>query len=925
MKKNKTKNINIETKDPIFEIVWRSLRFSGVGAALMMLALLAGACGGGSSGGSAAVGGNATTDASRKQTEITTPTEDSRAKNTSTTSSPESQAVKSRTPEKTSAPERPELTDGLGKCTSGTRSDYCLPEEQYRVERARIASAIVGGTGGGQYQSSIVAQFGDSSHYRNQWGLDEIHANQAYADIMLRQGENAKPGAGVKVGVIDTGIRLQHPAFAGEKVQQELFAKAETGQHFSHGTAVSSVIVARPDAWDDHGESFYGVAWGADLKMFAVQFSGAEAKTLDHYQPLILDVLDGSEGESDSEGAHLYRHVLWEVDVVNLSFSVPGIIDNYEKADLWANYKERIKVWGQASRAEKTILVWAAGNANGKNCFVGNDNCNPLPNPVRISTSDSEESKELGAIDARSVEILSGMPLYFPELRNHTIAVVSVAEGGEISNFSNRCGSAAEWCIAAPGSKVRVAYFGPPRASAGPSRDKWLESADGTSFAAPMVTGALAVMKGFFGDQLSNTVLVERLFATADKTGRYASKKIYGQGLLDLGAATRPQGESMISVSGSTIGSGVPVRTSSLASGRAFGDSMRRSFAGERIVTFDALGAPFSYELESFVWYARSSSLQERLHVLMRSEDILEELEESGDALSSAAITTERRLVGGVRVSPRTEHPDISRGVLSPVVSFGRLADGGHLSVAKGAMTASWDGGREGLSATAFSTQTLGTGTGTGTTTTPTGYTTRNVEKPQTSGGLLVWQPSGFPVGLRAGWMAEQGSVLGASGTGAFGNLTGQTGFLGLHTGWKSDTWSLRARAEFGTMTSRPQGSLIRRISGVITSTFKLSATRRFGADRALRISLSQPLRVETGRAFLVVPIARTKEGAMVRRSFGSDLAPSGRQMDFALSWHHRLSEHSGLRLSGVWAHNAGHRMRSDAETTLLLGWKHSF
>ena len=63
----------------------------------------------------------------------------------------------------------------------------------------------------------------------------------------------------------------------------------------------------------------------------------------------------------------------------------------------------------------------------------------------------------------------------------------------------------------------------------------------------------------------------------------------------------------------------------------------------------------------------------------------------------------------------------------------------------------------------------------------------------------------------------------------------------------------------------------------------------------------------------------------MVRRSFGSDLAPSGRQMDFALSWHHRLSEHSGLRLSGVWAHNAGHRMRSDAETTLLLGWKRSF
>ena len=50
----------------------------------------------------------------------------------------------------------------------------------------------------------------------------------------------------------------------------------------------------------------------------------------------------------------------------------------------------------------------------------------------------------------------------------------------------------------------------------------WLEpgatrDANGTSFAAPMVTGALVVMKDFFRDELYNTDLVARLLATADK------------------------------------------------------------------------------------------------------------------------------------------------------------------------------------------------------------------------------------------------------------------------------------------------------------------------------------------------------------------------------------------------------------------------
>ena len=762
-------------------------------------------------------------------------------------------------------------------------------------------------------QVSKVAQQFQSKEYKNQWGLATIRADVGYANLQLLKGKDAKPGAGVKVGVLDTDIALDHPAFAGQDIQVQgtevLFAgigvlgtdialdhPAFAGQNIqvqvtevfagsgrnapetlgsglsSHGTEVSSVIVAGPDAWDKDGKSFPGIAWGADLKMFA---GGTES----HEERLSWNV-------DDSKAAQGYRDILSQVDFLNISIGYIGVIDDTTKKKLGRFFGKRIEAWAQADRAEKTILVWAAGNSSGD-----------------------------------SVDIESGMPVYFPELLGHTVAVAAVDKSGRIAYFSNRCGTAADWCISAPGQEVSVAYYYDGIGAKLPFYGVGV--ARGTSVAAPMVTGSLAVMKGLFGDQLSNTDLVVRLFATADKTGRYADETIYGQGLLDLGAATSPVGEPVIVVVGSIVGGGVPLTTTSLASGKAFGDSLLRSVAGEGVVTFDALGAPFSYDLGSFVGYAKSSSLQERLQTLMDSEDVLEEGPAYG--LSAPVMTTGRRFFPGGRVS-RTRNGRETSGDVSSGLSFGRVADKGHLSVAKGALMVSWEDGEGGLSATAFGTaEPSSTATMRGYTTTPTGYPAGHADKPHTSGGVVAWQPSGAPIGLRAGWMTEQGSVLGASGRGAFGSLTGQTGFVGLHTGWKTDTWSVHANAEFGTIASTPEKSLIKDISGVITSTFGLSATRSFGAGRALQVSLSQPLRVESGRASFVVPVARTKSGSVVRRSFTSGLSPSGRQIDFSLSWHHRVSESSRVHLSGILTHNPGHRANAKPEATLLLGWKHSF
>ena len=50
------------------------------------------------------------------------------------------------------------------------------------------------------------------------------------------------------------------------------------------------------------------------------------------------------------------------------------------------------------------------------------------------------------------------MAYFIEEIQGHSIAVVSVDEEGQISDFSSRCGVSKDYCIAAPGGSVNVAY-----------------------------------------------------------------------------------------------------------------------------------------------------------------------------------------------------------------------------------------------------------------------------------------------------------------------------------------------------------------------------------------------------------------------------------------------------------------------------------
>ena len=109
--------------------------------------------------------------------------------------------------------------------------------------------------------------------------------------------------------------------------------------------------------------------------------------------------------------------------------------------------------------------------------------------------------------------------------------------------------------------------------------------AGGTSFAAPFVTGGLAAIAQHFEGQLGNTELVTRLFATANKEGIYANPEIYGQGLMDLAAATAPVGQVSAMLGNNLSGPMAPAAFTSIhLTNPSFGDSISRGINNQTAI-----------------------------------------------------------------------------------------------------------------------------------------------------------------------------------------------------------------------------------------------------------------------------------------------------------------------------------------------------
>ena len=114
-------------------------------------------------------------------------------------------------------------------------------------------------------------------------------------------------------------------------------------------------------------------------------------------------------------------------------------------------------------------------------------------------------------------------------------------------------------------------------------------------------------------------------------------------------------------------------------------------------------------------------------------------------------------------------------------------------------------------------------------------------------------------------------------------------------------------------------------VSPLTTSAFGVRAERPLAEGGALTLSLSQPLRVEAGRARLSVPVGRTKDGFVRRHPVTAGLEPTGREIEMAAQWRKAMSMGGELRLGAAWTRHPGHASGAAPDLTLLAGWRHAF
>ncbi len=409
--------------------------------------------------------------------------------------------------------------------------------------------------------NSSYAQTGDFNlHY----GLGNIRAEAAY-----RRGYF---GQGVTIAVGDDGMDIRHPDLNVVKAFDIANGGSDVSEHSVmdiHGTFVGLIAAGRRN----DGAMSYTVRADDGGGRRTDNFHGVAPES-----PVIALELHGGGNIADAVRIAARE----KAKIVNFSLGVPvsyyGEIEGREGGWFtvdkpiffpflsFTNLNNEInEAAGHVGDAD-IVFVWAAGNdswrhdapsefcvksrifpdpADEDGCRLGRQTATPaellenfivhqiggmnLPNPIKLA----DAYRNANAVpDPNDPGGWAHAPYLQNNLLGKWLVVGSVNQNTVISRFSNGCGLTKNWCLVAPGEGLRINNT---------------EEIDGTSFAAPHVSGALAVLKSRFPNPNLPMEIVQAILLTSATplgnritTGR--PDDVYGWGLVNLENAINMQG-----------------------------------------------------------------------------------------------------------------------------------------------------------------------------------------------------------------------------------------------------------------------------------------------------------------------------------------------------------------------------------------------
>ena len=685
----------------------------------------------------------------------------------------------------------------------------------------------------------------ETSEYRNSNGLRLINASEGYASRVTGQ----PGGRGITVAVLDNGVDFNHPDIDPGQFDSELaFADADLPR--SHGTPVAGVIAARRD-----GRGMHGVAYAANIASIATcKISGGcagDAVDVGHADETAADIASAA-GLTRSYG-NIDSNPISSAHIMNMSFGTSG--GRIEVPQVISAMRD--------AAGEGRIMVIALGNDG-----------------------------HLGP---------AGMPAAYvgdPGIAGFAIAVGALNPSGDSdTRFSNTCNGVQNYCLFAPGESVYTTANG-----------GGYEYIDGTSFAAPYVAGAAAVVSAAFPNKKGNEI-VNRLLTTASPLGGYLFSPYYGHGALDLGAAMNPVGFLSVTTAG---GSMVPIDDSYVALPPGFSAPGRTKGLANTVV-YDEQMFPFYHDL------AASFRVGDR-----RGEGMLH------DFLSSLLSTSSSVPLGGEDTRLEFVHDDdpsdlwwdamegddqdkeldAYRFVHTPATGltialgqgYGSMGSSNEFVAARAHRT---------IFADAFSVAPFVTFAGSGpgltvdwqvddsTTIDLVGRAGRGYggssRAQLASLGLTRRFGESVTLGARYGTLRERGSLMGIRTEGVFASISHATttDFADVSMeGRVSDDLTLFGSVSHGISDGRTPGaetSLVSEWSDVRAGSFLigLEFVHLFQDSDRLTVTASSPFRADKATVQLDVPDREVADQVVAYTRHAIDLAPSGREL--LLQWVYEM------------------------------------
>ena len=330
-------------------------------------------------------------------------------------------------------------------------------------------------------------------------------------------------GQGVTIGFVDSGVSRNHPTLSGRVTSNFIHVSSPPNNTsvddvVGHGTTVASLAAGKPATgiYNAGGSDL----WGGGIAQSATVVSSR----------IIGDARPDDDGSGEGNEIMAGQGYGEFFQAINAELAGVGakVINNSWGGLYWndpALTIELANAWKDFVVNRGGIVVFANGNSGDDPRYVAN----PSDNAALPSLA-NDRVLEKGWL---------------------TVGALDPLNPTQLTGYSQQCGVAMNYCLVAPGN---VVFIDPAATS---QANSTLYQGGGTSYAAPLVSGAAAVVWSAFpyfsNDQVRQTVL-----AASKDLGAPGVDNVFGWGLLDvtksaMGPSNFAWGDFSVSFSGNSV------------------------------------------------------------------------------------------------------------------------------------------------------------------------------------------------------------------------------------------------------------------------------------------------------------------------------------------------------------------------------------